>query len=280
MSSDAQHPVAAPDMAQNIAAVTILMLPQLQGAHHPLPGYAAPFLNVSPTASHPAFQLPQAAPALAVPYPGYMQIPGAEMLIASAYGIPKPTLPVFESGCESDFALLKMALDNLLNAHGHLCEQYKFQVLLGHLKLPSTLQLAKAYMCDARPYITTLQALQEKYGHPRQLVQCELGAILNTPADRTYTLPDLAAWLQIKSQAKCISSQAVSLYQSEVSKTARREPCTTNSNGGSASVLLTKEELLNPPEPSRTKSTAKSEPIANIVIIRSTTSTPVKSLRN
>lgn len=111
-----------------------------------------------------------------------MQIPGAEMLIASAYGIPKPTLPVFASGRESNFALLKMALDNLLNAHGHLSEQYKFQVLLGHLKLPSAQQLAKAYMYDARPYTTALQALQEKYGQPRQLVQSELGAILNSPA--------------------------------------------------------------------------------------------------
>lgn len=37
--------------------------------------------------------------------------------VATSYGIPKPMIPCFESGKESDFALLKMALDNLLNSH-------------------------------------------------------------------------------------------------------------------------------------------------------------------
>lgn len=91
-------------------------------------------------------------------------------------------IPCFESGKESDFALLKMALDNLLNSHVHLNEQYKYQVLLGHLKLQSALQLAKAFMHDPRPYTAAMQALQDKYGQPRQLVQSELGAILNAPA--------------------------------------------------------------------------------------------------
>lgn len=103
-------------------------------------------------------------------------------LSATSYGIPKPMIPFFESGKESDFALLRMALGNLLNSHLHLSEQYKYQVLLGHLKLPSALQLAKAYMHDPRPYTAAMQALQDKYGQPRQLVQSELGAILNAPA--------------------------------------------------------------------------------------------------
>lgn len=76
-------------------------------------------------------------------------------------------LPVFESGRESDFALLKMALDSLLNNHSHLSEQYKYQVLLSHLKLPSALQLAKAYMHHPSPYTAALNALQDKYGQPR-----------------------------------------------------------------------------------------------------------------
>ncbi|XP_025763702.1 uncharacterized protein LOC109202593 [Oreochromis niloticus] len=91
-------------------------------------------------------------------------------------------IPSFESGRESDFALLKMALDNLLNSHPHLNEQYKYQVLLGHLQLPSAIQLAKAYMHDPTPYTTAMHALQDKYGQPRQLVQSELGIILNAPA--------------------------------------------------------------------------------------------------
>lgn len=39
-------------------------------------------------------------------------------------------------------------------------------------------------MHDLRPYTTAMQALQDKYGQPRQLVQSELGAILNAPSMR------------------------------------------------------------------------------------------------
>lgn len=192
-------------------------------------------------------------------------------------GFPGLLCRTFESGRESDFALLKMALDNLLSTHAHLSEQYKYQVLLGQLKHASTLQLAKSYMYHQQPYTSALQALQDKYGQPRQLVQSELGTILNmsafrpgdatafdtftltvqslvgmlrtlegqngyklmcgshagrllskmrpnlrdnfveycltrgilqTGTDRMYNLPDLAEWLQIKSQAKRISGRA------------------------------------------------------------------------
>lgn len=108
--------------------------------------------------------------------------PGIETLIANSHGIPKLTLPPFESGKESDFALLKMGLDNSMNNHPYLSEHYKYQVLLSQLKLPSALQLAKSYMYDPTPYTTALGALQDKYGQPRQLVQSELSAILNSPA--------------------------------------------------------------------------------------------------
>ncbi|XP_069378750.1 uncharacterized protein [Paralichthys olivaceus] len=107
-----------------------------------------------------------------------------DLVLASAYGIPKPSLPVFKSGRESDFALLKMALDNLLDNHTHLTEQFKYQVLLEHLKHPGAHKLARSCMHDMRPYSTALQALQEKYGQPRLLVQGEIGSILNSPVIR------------------------------------------------------------------------------------------------
>lgn len=44
----------------------------------------------------------------------------AELLLATALGIPRPSLPVFESGRENDFALLKLALDSLLGSNLHL----------------------------------------------------------------------------------------------------------------------------------------------------------------
>ncbi|KAL1273037.1 hypothetical protein QQF64_028899 [Cirrhinus molitorella] len=233
-----------------------------------------------PTASSHA----QPPPFLHDSYPAH---PGTELLFASAYGIPQPKLPVFESGNESDFALLKLALDNLLTNHRHLSEQYKYHVLLSHLKLPSAQQLAKAYMYHPRPYSAALQALQDKYGQPRQLLHSELGTIMSTPpirmgnanafdffalsvqslvgmlrtlegqngyelmcgshvdrllsklpaayrdgfieyclskgilqtgTDKTYTLPDLASWLETKSQAKRISNRAATLFQSDSAK--------------------------------------------------------------
>ncbi len=36
-------------------------------------------------------------------------------------------------------------------------------------------------MYHQHPYSAALQALQDKYGQPRQLVQSELGAIMNSP---------------------------------------------------------------------------------------------------
>ncbi len=44
---------------------------------------------------------------------------------------------------ESDFALFKKGLDGVLGPHLHLKEDYKFQVLLDHLKLPAAFQIAK-----------------------------------------------------------------------------------------------------------------------------------------
>ncbi|XP_073715795.1 uncharacterized protein [Misgurnus anguillicaudatus] len=207
-----------------------------------------------------------------------------ELLVATSYELPRPTLPHFTSGKESDFALLKMALDHLLDTHAHLTEQFKYQVLLDHLKLPSAYKLAQAYMYHPNPYTAALQALQDKYGQSRQLVQSELGAILNSPqvrsgdpeafdnfalsvqslvgmlrslegqngyelrcgshvdrllsklpinyrdafveysinrgilrtgTDQTYTLEDLSVWLQLKSQAKRISSRAALMFQDQ-----------------------------------------------------------------
>ena len=98
-----------------------------------------------------------------------------ELLEATAFAIPKPRLPYFESGKESDFVLLNMALENLLDIHGHLSEQYKFQVLMDHLRLPSAYQLAKSYLH------ASLAALKAKYGQPRQFIQSEIASILHSP---------------------------------------------------------------------------------------------------
>ncbi|XP_052423953.1 uncharacterized protein LOC127966763 [Carassius gibelio] len=107
-----------------------------------------------------------------------------EMVIASSYGIPKPRLAVFSSGKESDFLMLKKGLDSVLGPHRHLTEDYKYQVLLDHLHLPAAYQVAKRYVNSPYPYTSAMQALEQRYGQPRQLIQSELRAILNAPAIR------------------------------------------------------------------------------------------------
>lgn len=67
-----------------------------------------------------------------------------DLVVASSFGIPKPKHPQFSSGHESDFALLRMALDSLLGPDPHLIEHYKYQLLLEHLKLPSPYKLVKS----------------------------------------------------------------------------------------------------------------------------------------
>ncbi|KAL0147788.1 hypothetical protein M9458_056904 [Cirrhinus mrigala] len=118
-------------------------------------------------------------------YTSHTVTPGLmEMAIASSYGIPKPRLTVFSSGKESDFLMLKKGLDSILGPHRHLTEDYKYQVLLDHLQLPSAYQVAKRYVNSPYPYTNAMQALEQRYGQPRQLIQSELRAILNAPAIR------------------------------------------------------------------------------------------------
>lgn len=103
-----------------------------------------------------------------------------QMAIAASYGIPKPKMPLFSSGRESDFIMLQRGLDSLLGPHRHLTEDYKYQILLDHLKLPSAYQVAKRYVNDLTLYTSAMHALQQRYGQPRQLVQGELKAILDS----------------------------------------------------------------------------------------------------
>lgn len=103
------------------------------------------------------------------------------MVIESSFGIPKPKLTMFNSGKEIDFPLQKKGLDSVLEPHRHLSEDYKYQVLPDHLRFPAALQIAKRFINSAQPYTTAMQALMQRYGQPRQLVQGELNAILSAP---------------------------------------------------------------------------------------------------
>ncbi|KAF7648186.1 hypothetical protein LDENG_00160630 [Lucifuga dentata] len=177
-------------------------------------------------------------------------------------------------------------------------------------------------MHDLQPYSAALQALQDKYGQPRQLVQSELGALLSTPAlkmgdanafalsvqslvgmlrtlegqngyelmcgshvdrllskmllalrdsfveycliykilkmgsDKIYTLPDLATWLQIKSQANRTSSRAAALFQSDPHRPVKKDQGPTPYKEWSTPVLLMFEgKLVSAPMRSKAKLT-------------------------
>ncbi|KAI4884383.1 hypothetical protein NFI96_011230, partial [Prochilodus magdalenae] len=298
-------------------------MPLLYPQQHPTLRDAAPQSHSYPTM--PPLQQVTAPP------PGSRASPGTdlmELLIATSYGLPRPALPPFTSGKESDFALLKMALDNLLNSHTHLTEQFKYQVLLDHLKLPSAYKLAQAYMHDPMPYTSALQALQDKYGQPRQLVQSELGAIFNsspikfgdpeafdnfalsvqalvgmlrslegengyelrcgshvdrllsklpanyrdsfveyslnhgilrTGTDKTYTLSDFSMWLQLKSQAKRISSRAAYMFQDQT------KPAKSNkkSQWHSSNVYYNTESQAKATHPDPARSTKAPKPTSS-----------------
>lgn len=153
-----------------------------------VPIYSQPI----PTSVCPAIYTPYAALPPAAPVSQPSQLPVSvnppnmmEMAIASSFGIPKPKLSIFSSGKESDFLLLKKGLDSVLAPHSHLTEDYKYQVLLDHLRFPAAVQIAKRYINSTSPYTSAMTALQMRYGQPRQLVQGELKAILNAPPVRS-----------------------------------------------------------------------------------------------
>ncbi|KAK0132488.1 Gag-Pro-Pol polyprotein [Merluccius polli] len=75
-----------------------------------------------------------------------------------------------------------MALSNLLDPGES--EQYKYHLLLDHLKVDQARRLALAYVHAQDPYTQAIQALDERYGQPRQLALRELRAIMEMPAIR------------------------------------------------------------------------------------------------
>lgn len=90
---------------------------------------------------------------------------------------------------------------------------------------------------------------------------CLTKGILQTGVDRTYTLPELTAWLQVKSRAKWIASRAVELYQKEEKGAKEQRPSSHNKNK-SATVLYNPDQTTEHSESSpksKKKSSAPQE---------------------
>lgn len=95
-----------------------------------------------------------------------------------------------------EFARLKIALENILPVDTTEC--FKFHILLEHLKLEEAQVIAESYSNSRHPYTNTMDALNQQYGQPHQLVlHCivELikGLRINTRDIKTFQMYALRA---------------------------------------------------------------------------------------
>ncbi|XP_057695374.1 uncharacterized protein LOC130917729 [Corythoichthys intestinalis] len=100
-----------------------------------------------------------------------------------AYRGPTPTIPYFVHEDPREFTRLKVALDNLLPRDA--TEQFKYQILLDHLKLEEALLLADSYCSSCYPYSDTMNALNEQYGQPHQLALKRIAEFMDEPNIRS-----------------------------------------------------------------------------------------------
>ncbi|KAM9808537.1 uncharacterized protein LOC133157814 [Syngnathus typhle] len=108
----------------------------------------------------------------------YMQPPFPEPV----YRGPQPTIPKFTFPDSSEFARLRIALENLLPSNA--TELFKYQVLVDHLKLEEAKLISDAYLNSPTPYTDTMTALYDKYGQPHQLALKKISSVLDGPEVR------------------------------------------------------------------------------------------------
>ncbi|XP_052443419.1 uncharacterized protein LOC127985458 [Carassius gibelio] len=95
------------------------------------------------------------------------------------YKGPSPTIPYFCTKDPSEFARLKIALENLLPPDS--TEMFKYQVLVDHLKLEDACLIADSFLHSPTPYRDTMLALNERFGQPHQVALRRIATILDSP---------------------------------------------------------------------------------------------------
>ncbi len=106
---------------------------------------------------------------------------------------------------EMQYRMLRMALSNLLDPNES--EHFKYHVLLDHLKVDQAKRLGPAFSFAPDPYTQAINALDERYGQPRQLALKELKNVLDLPSIRAgngYALDNFA--LHVQAPAGLLSS--------------------------------------------------------------------------
>ncbi|KAJ8006653.1 hypothetical protein DPEC_G00109460 [Dallia pectoralis] len=95
------------------------------------------------------------------------------------YRGPRPTIPNFSSRDPSEFARLKIALENLLPPDGN--ERFKYQILADHLKLEEACLVADSFLNSTTPYSDTMAALTEKFGQPHHVALKKIASVMDSP---------------------------------------------------------------------------------------------------
>lgn len=143
---------------------------------HPAPAHAPVMQSAPARTYHP---LAATGAVHGMPPPNQlMQPPGNEQV----YRGPQPTIPKFIHPDPSEFARLRIALENLLPSNA--TELFKYQILVDHLKLEEAKLIADAYLNSPNPYSDTMSALHDKFGHPHQLALKKIASVLETPEVR------------------------------------------------------------------------------------------------
>lgn len=101
--------------------------------------------------------------------------PGPERV----YRGPKPTIPKLIQPDPSEFARLRLALENLLPPDS--TELFKYQILVDHLRLEEAKLIADAYLNSPTPYTDTMRALYDRFGQPHQLALKKIASVLDAP---------------------------------------------------------------------------------------------------
>ncbi|XP_073721654.1 uncharacterized protein [Misgurnus anguillicaudatus] len=102
---------------------------------------------------------------------------------ATEYRGPKPNIPHLVHRDPSEFARLKLALQNLLPQDGS--EMFKYQILVDHLQLEEAKLIADSFLNSLYPYTDTMAALTEKFGKPHQLALSKIASVMDAPNVRS-----------------------------------------------------------------------------------------------
>ncbi|XP_040920966.1 uncharacterized protein LOC121200005 [Toxotes jaculatrix] len=193
-------PTCALQSQPSLPLVHYTQAPPVSVQHTPIPlqaeyrhfthtAHMQPHVYSSQSAYPPQSQLSQPAPAppsqLVPMHQHQLTLPPAPALLNDrprySSRIEVPSFPNFTQEDPHEFAMLKMALNNLLPPDEP--ELYKYHILLDHLHLSSARHIALSYAHDPRPYTMALAALEQQY-------------------ERTIVLPSAAEYLGLDGAAE------------------------------------------------------------------------------